>query len=223
NSCSGGDGHARSARDGDLPQGLSRIVSESAVEKRSCQLSVISFQSSVFTLHSKKANSSTAHLRLSTFNFRLSTSRLRTERSSLRRVYINPRDALADRAEDFVGHGAELLGDLERGDRARLRLADQDDLIAHGDAGDIGNVEQRQVHADVADDPRVLVVDDGAAPVRKRSAQAIRVAHRHRRDPRRSAGVKGGAVAERRAARHILEVHYARLESEYRLEDGERL
>src|SRR5439155_7174031 len=39
-----GDGYARSARNVDLPQGLSAIVSGSAVGKRSCQLSVISSQ-----------------------------------------------------------------------------------------------------------------------------------------------------------------------------------
>ena len=96
----------------------------------------------------------------------------------------DPRHAFADGAEHLIGHGADFAGDFERGDGFAARGADKDDLIAHGDAGDIGDVEQGQVHADVPDNRGGAAADERPPSVRKRAAEAVGVADRHRSDAR---------------------------------------
>ena len=103
---------------------------------------------------------------------------------------VDSRHAFADGAEHLIGHGANFAGDFERGDGFAARGADKDDLIAHGDAGDIGDVEQGQVHADVPDNRGGAAADERPPSVRKRAAgplvqQAAQAPAAHRAPHRR--------------------------------------
>src|SRR5437879_2932800 len=131
---------------------------------------------------------------------------------------VDSRHAFADGAEHLIGHGANFAGDFERGDGFAARGADKDDLIAHGDAGDIGDVEQGQVHADVPDNRGGAAADERPPSVRKRAAEAVGVADRHRSDARAPARVKRRPVAERGVTRNILQINDPRLEAEDWLE-----
>src|SRR6516225_2975131 len=94
-------------------------------------------------------------------------------------LHIDARDAFADRAQNFVRNRPQLSRDFVSGDTAVLRAPDQNDLVADFDAGNIGHVQKRKIHADLAHDASVVVVDDGPTAVGKRPAKAVRVTHRN--------------------------------------------
>src|ERR1700693_5036549 len=132
--------------------------------------------------------------------------------------HVDSRNAFADGAQHFIGYCSDLLRDIERADGVMLGLADQDDLVPNRDTRDVGDIKQGPVHTDVSGDAPPPVADEGLPAIGEGAVQAVRIAHRHRRDPRRTPRVEGGAVAEWRAAGNVFQVNDARLESEYRLE-----
>ena len=57
-----------------------------------------------------------------------------------------------DGAEDFVGNGSGPAGMIVGGDAAAVMLAEDDNFVAGGGVGDVGDVDDGQVHRHAADD-----------------------------------------------------------------------
>ena len=83
--------------------------------------------------------------------------------------------------------------------------ADQDDLVVDVDraARDVGDVDHRGVHRDVADDRHADAADEDLGPVRERSRPAVAVAERQGRDPARTRRPPGRAVRHAVAGRQV--------------------
>ena len=83
--------------------------------------------------------------------------------------------------------------------------AEQNDLVADGDARDAGDVDKAQIHADGADHRCAPAADEDAGAVREGAAVTVRVADREGRDQALAPRREGAAVAQRGAGRNALE------------------
>src|SRR5262249_58264646 len=71
--------------------------------------------------------------------------------------------ALRHPAGDLVLDEAGAVGELARADALLPLRAEKDGLIADGDAGDLGHVDHRHVHAHRADDRAAAPADEHLA------------------------------------------------------------
>src|SRR5690348_2003519 len=85
----------------------------------------------------------------------------------VRSAQIMPLNALAYAAEDLVWNSAFYFGEIGRGDCALSFSPNQNNFVAHGGSCYTGHIQQRQIHANVANNRRVLPVHKGVAAIRK--------------------------------------------------------
>jgi len=66
---------------------------------------------------------------------------------------------------------------FERVNAHTIAGSQQDHFISHRDAGDAGDIDQRQVHRNAAYDRGIVFADDDATAVRELSVVAVGVAN----------------------------------------------
>src|SRR5207244_4320082 len=88
---------------------------------------------------------------------------------------------------------------LPGSDVSFVSLPDNNDLVSHFHAGNAGYVYGGEIHADVADDGGVIVLDNDSSTGRKLAIQSIAIAHREHCDLGRELSNITAAVAYRLA------------------------
>src|SRR5579859_3333938 len=88
---------------------------------------------------------------------------------------------------------------IEGGDGVASLLADQHDFVAGCNAGNVGNVEDRLIHADASDERRTLAADKDTEVISQLTIETVRVPRRNECEPHRLRGDKRAVVADGRA------------------------
>src|SRR5258705_13979205 len=86
---------------------------------------------------------------------------------------MHARHALGNAAQYFVGHGSTKAGDFGGVDATGSAAADQYHVVALLDSRNPGDIDQSQIHRDVADNRRVAAANDHATFVREAAAVAV--------------------------------------------------
>src|SRR5438309_5489684 len=100
---------------------------------------------------------------------------------------------------------------LPCGDLPRGSFADDRDFVPHFHAGNAGDIDGGEVHADVADDRSIIVVDNHPSTRRKLTIQAITVAYCQNSYPGGKLGDIAAAVAHHLTGFHVADLDNARL------------
>ena len=94
----------------------------------------------------------------------------------------------ADARENFPGNGARGCGVVEGGDGFAALRAENHDLVAGCDAGNLRHIQNRLIHADAAHERRALAAHQQTEAVAERAVEAVGVA---RGDERQAHGLGG--------------------------------
>ena len=105
---------------------------------------------------------------------------------------------------------------------SRALGSENDDFVAGFDAGNLGHVEDRVVHADAADQRRALAADQKAEAVAEAAVEAVGVAGGDKRDAHGLGGHKGSVVADDGAGGNGADAHDRGLPGEHRLQVAAR-
>src|SRR5215469_367480 len=109
---------------------------------------------------------------------------------------VPTRDTLRDIAEDFVWCAVREFRVLECVDAETCAIAQQNNFVSYGHPGDAGDIDESQIHRDLADDWRIVLAENDASAVGKLTVVSVGVAHREHGNVRASFGHVSGVVAE---------------------------
>src|ERR1017187_8928316 len=93
--------------------------------------------------------------------------------------------------------------------------SDEQDFVADGGLGNVGDVDHGEVHADVAADGGVAVVQDYLSAVGEMAIEAVSVADGNDGQAGGTGGLPAPVVADRRAGRDVSQGDDARLPGEH--------
>src|SRR5262245_26034231 len=113
-------------------------------------------------------------------------------------AYVRARHARRDSGDDFIRDRADLFGQVFGGDSQPVPFADQKRFVSKLDAGDVGHVNDRQIHAHAADDRGKMSAKENPSIIRMRAAQAVGVTYWERGDATFARGGERATVTERR-------------------------
>ena len=131
---------------------------------------------------------------------------------------INPRDPLADIAENFIGDGADFSGPLFGADDIAVVAAEEGDGVSDPDVGDGGDIDHDPVHADRSGDRDTLSAHQHFAAVGELTAVTIGITDRNRGDQARPGGAVAMPVGDAGPGRDAFKQGDARTEAHHRLE-----
>src|SRR5690606_8837658 len=126
--------------------------------------------------------------------------------SAHRGVDEEARHAGTDPAKDLVMDGARPRGDLVRADLGVALPPEENHLVPHLRAGDLGDVDHALVHADGADDRRAAAAHQHLAHVGEAAGVAVRIADREGGDAGTAFRNPARSVGDGRARLHLLQV-----------------
>src|SRR5690348_9286730 len=111
-------------------------------------------------------------------------------------VHIAARQTRPESGQYFVGRKAARLRDVRDSEQIVAVTSDQRCHVAYL-ARDVGDVDHRHVHRDEARDMGAVPAHEHSSNVTQRSAIAVGVADRERRDAPRGVGTKRTSIADR--------------------------
>jgi len=107
---------------------------------------------------------------------------------------------------DFVVDGVQQAGEFIGADRFVRLAAEDHHLVFHGDTGNVTHVDHGQIHADPADDRRLLSADQHMPPVGQPPVESVGVTHGHCRDDGRRWSRVRHAVADGEAGGNLFQM-----------------
>src|SRR5215470_16783776 len=110
-------------------------------------------------------------------------------------VRVHARHARRDSGDDFIRDCADLFGQVFGGDSQPVPFAYQKRLVPKLGAGDVGHVNDRQIHAHATDYRGKMSAKKNPSVIRMRAAQPVGVTYRERGDEAFARGGERATVA----------------------------
>src|SRR5262249_16139160 len=112
-------------------------------------------------------------------------------------VVVHPRHARRDSGNDLIRDRADPFGQIFGGNSQPVLFADQNHLVAELGGGNIGHIDNRQIHAHAADDRSEAPARQDLTIVRMQASQPVGITDRERGDAAFATGGECEAVTYR--------------------------